>query len=252
MAKKQIEMQVRWRVSAEIEQGNLEAVLTTFLSLGITNVGYEMITDIATFRQKKQFAKPPRKMIDEYIAAHEEFTVREVLAVLEKEGITYQAIYGYLSELQAGKTLARIAPGRYRRQDTIKLIEHHPKPSAKPKTVKPKQDKPPRKPRGLAAFGMSGAELIWKKMKHRAGTFTNAELERLFEAAGRSPKSVSPQIKKLLDDKVIARVEEGKYKIIGKLKTVGEEIAKVKKVKLVPPAPKAKAVVEHQEEVANA
>jgi hypothetical protein len=83
---------------------------------------------------------------------------------------------------------------------------------------KPRKNKAPVK-RNIS--GKPGTDVIIDYANKHGGKFDTQALIKIFEAQGRSPKSVSPQINTLLERKMVRRTGKGAYALLAKAKSNG-------------------------------
>src|SRR5437879_2452520 len=96
MAKNQPAQIERFRISSEIESANLGPVVAQLTKLGLLNIHFELITDVATFRQKTNHAVKSVAFLAEWVKDHPTFKALEArdhfLANGRTRGSAYPAI----------------------------------------------------------------------------------------------------------------------------------------------------------------
>jgi len=179
-------------------------ILAELTKLGLSNIGYELITDIVTFKKNgpRKTAEPATttaaEEIAEYIKEHPTFKIGDIVAFFKTMGRARGAAYEGVKALVKKKILVRLSPHNYQRADVKALAPPAPKAIGK-------------KRRGqVAPYGISNKDLILKRIKGRA-KFTTKELRDHFTNMRRNPVSISPIVDNLLKAKVITRIESGTY-----------------------------------------
>jgi hypothetical protein len=84
-----------------------------------------------------------------------------------------------------------------------------------------RKNKPRKKPVKRNIGGKPGVDVIIDYAKKHGGKFDTQALIKIFEAQGRSPKSVSPQINTMLERKMVRRTGKGAYALLAKAKSNG-------------------------------
>jgi len=201
------------------QMGHILAELT---KLGLSNIGYELITDIVTFKKNG-----PRKVHDvtidafarEFIAENASFGAIELVNHFRANDRPANSAYGAIRNLVQEGFLKKLSAGNYQRADVKAL--------APPK--KPTKDKALKRPANKARrYETKNEDVILKRIKGRS-KFTVKELRDLFLNQRRNPKSVGPIVALLAQAKVITALGSGTY-------AWGKKVGK--KVKPVTPAEK--------------
>jgi hypothetical protein len=202
MAKQPAATVERFRISAETSKDAMGHILAELTKMGLQNIGYELITDIVTFRQNGQ-RKPHNVTGDnfarEFIQQHEGFTTSELVDHFKKNERTPGSAYTSIRNLITQREIQRLSPGQYQRIEKLLAL---PAPSKANGKAKHRSKK--------ARYEITNRDVILKRIKGRA-RFTVKELQDHFTNTRRNPKSVSAVIDKLLRDKAITRIESGVY-----------------------------------------
>lgn len=193
----------RFRLHVEASKDDMGHVMAEAIKRGLTNIGYELITDVETFRKngaRKTFETSAAEEIAKYVNDHPTFPISDVIAAFEAEGRTAGAVYSGIKTLVEKKILVKLGKGNYQRVDVKTLA---PPTGGKTQT----RTRPANK---VQRYEISNKDVIIKQIKGRA-RFTIKELRDHFTNIRRTAASVSPIINKLFNAKVISRLEDGVY-----------------------------------------
>lgn len=208
---KQPETIDRFRIVAEdVEPEQVGSVLAALARLGVSKVGYEMVTDVRSFANNRQ--NGARDAVLAFAAARETFRVAEVRAHFEAEGRNVATAQTTVSQLAVAGKLQRIEEGRYR---LTPLMLSPPVEEQSPNEPKPKLK------RGV--FQVSGAEAIWNAFKKRK-TIRTKDVAELFASQGRKVKSTSGAISLLSNMKIITKKATGEYELTGTVPTFNNRL----------------------------
>jgi hypothetical protein len=191
----------RFRISCEVEVSDLGPIIAQLTKMGLTNVNFELMTEIPAFAQKAHHAVKAEDFLREWIGEHPTFSAKEAVAHFRQSGRTDGACYSALPKLVADKTLKKVGPGNYARSD-VKAI-------AAPK----KEKKAAKAIANAQKYPVSHAAFIERIAKRKHGHFTTADIKTAFEKQGRPASSASPSINELLTKQVIRRVGGGEYEL---------------------------------------
>lgn len=210
----------RFRIICEADVVEMGALLAQLTRMGLQNIGFELITDVRSFRQNERakHETSAEEALTEYVNEHPTFQVNEAIKHFEALGRTAGAIYTAARLLVEKGTLKKLSPGNYQRADVKALA------APKPKKA---QEAPKR-------FEITGADAIWRFVKTRK-SFTTKQLRALFKDQGRNEASVSPILHEMLNEKRIKHTGEpnsGEYLVLKKA-------MKTKPIAKKPPAKKA-------------
>jgi hypothetical protein len=196
-------------------------LLAQLTRMGLQNIGFELITDVRSFRQNERAKHElsAEAALGEYVNEHPTFQINDAVKHFEAKGRTAGAIYTAARVLIEKGALKKLSPGNYARADVKAL--------AAPKSDKTATDAPKR-------FEITGADAIWRFVKNRK-SFTTKQLRALFKEQGRNEASVSPILNDMLNEKRIKHTGEpmsGEYLVLKKA-------TKAKPSAKKPPAKKA-------------
>lgn len=112
----------RFRIIAEISEDMLGPVLSVLTRMGITDVGYELLTDIRTFQKNESAAAPRRRFeisgkaeILKLFETDEVVTLTFARQAFELAKRTPTSVSPLLDDLLKEGIIERVAPGQYRR-----------------------------------------------------------------------------------------------------------------------------------------
>lgn len=193
----------RFKLSCEVEVSDLGAIIAQLTKMGLTNLHFELMTDVLNFRKKANHDIKASEFLRPWLADHPTFKAREAIKLFRDDGRTDGAGYSALRELTDEGVLKKLGEGNYARAD-VKAIAA-PKKKAKP-------DKPAAPDR--TRYAVPNPALIMRVAKRHKGTFTSKQMKKAFEKDGRPTGSVAPALTDLLGKKAIKRVGEGEYQII--------------------------------------
>ena len=207
----------RIKISCEVVPDALGLVMVALTKMGLTNINYELITDVHTFRQKGGAnGQSATEILKAWIVDHATFKTREAGDHLEQNGFARSSAYAALKALTDEGVLKKLAGPNYSRSDVQAIAG-------------PKKEKGPTPKK----FKKSGADAILSFGKTNHGTFSTAQLVKLFAKQGRARNSVYASVNELLTKKLVKRVGEegsGKYVLLrsaAKAKSVKKAAAKL-------------------------
>lgn len=221
MAKQPI-TQDRFRIHAETSLEQMGSVLAELTRLGLTNVGYELITDVKAWG-RKAYDTTVVDAVAEWIKEHPTFHIGEMIA---DTGRARDAIYKAVKGMVGKKLLTKLGAGNYQSAD-VKAI-------APPKAA-PVAEKKARPANTVAHYDISNKDLIWRHIKGRT-RFKLAELRVLFRANNRPENSASPLMTKMAGEKLIKLVGPGEYLVLKKAIKARAKKAASKPKRLTSPA----------------
>jgi hypothetical protein len=198
---KQVEVQNRFRIFAEVEAVELGPRLVQFAEMGLQGIGHELITDVISFK-----GNGPRKAHDStgdqfaaaWVAEHPTFRALELVNYFRDGERTAGSAYTALRNMVAQDIVVKVAPGMYRRADVREL--EAPKESQRGK-------------HGHIRHEVTNWDFIRNAMKHRK-RITAAELRTLFKEDGRNEASITPILTKMRAAKQLKDVGPGEYEIL--------------------------------------
>ncbi len=110
---KQVETRERYRIHGETTLEQFGYVLAQLTKLGLENVGYELITDVATFKEKKQHDTTGHVFAEEFVKANPTFEIRDLVKHFAADGRNPGSAYAAARLLCETKVLRKLGPGNY-------------------------------------------------------------------------------------------------------------------------------------------
>jgi hypothetical protein len=128
----------RFRIIAETSEDMLGPVLSALTRMGITNIGYELLTDVRTFQKnethggtRRRFEISGKEEALKLFQSDDIVTLTFAKQAFELAKRTPNSVSPILDELLKEGVIERIAPGQYRR---LKLALPAPQGTKKPAT----------------------------------------------------------------------------------------------------------------------
>jgi hypothetical protein len=192
----------RFRLSCECEVSGLGPIIAQLTKMGLTNLHFDLIEDVATFKQKTNHEIKSAEFLSEWIKEHPTFKAIEACKHFEANGRTRGSAYPALAELTEAGVLKKLEPGHYARSDVKQIAP-------------PKGKATPAKPAApdRTRYAVSNPDLIIRLAKRRKGPITSKQLKEAFAKDGRPPSSVSPALADLVEKKKIKRIGDGEYQL---------------------------------------
>lgn len=188
----------RFRIICEADAEHMGALLAQMTRMGLENIGYELITDVRSFRSNKVHDQTPEEQITAWLPDHPTFKAAELVRHLKELGRpSPSTTYTTLDRMVAAGKLKKLGPGNYS-VPGVKAL-------AAPKAEKSAE--------GRQQHDVTNKDLIWKAIKNRKG-FKVADIRELFEKEGRNEKSISPQLMNLIAEKKVKRLVNGEYEVL--------------------------------------
>ncbi len=186
----------RYRIHADTSLEQMGFVLAALTRMGLDNIGYELITEVATFKKKNGGGN---ELGSKFIADHPTFEIGEMVKHFVANGFSNTTAYHAAKRFVENKQLRKLDGGGYQRTD-VKAIAA-----------------PERKPGhgGAPRFEITGYDAVWRHIKKRKG-FKVSELAVLFRAQGRKTNSGGPIIAKMAKQKLIKALGGGEYLVVKK------------------------------------
>ena len=191
----------RFRLSCEVAVSDLGPIIAQLTKMGLTNLHFELMTDVPTFAEKVKHDVNSQDFLLEWTKEHPTFKAVEAVNHFRANQRTPGAAYTALRILVEEKTLKKLGPGNYARAD-IKAI------------AAPKKEAKPAKGDPQTRYTVPNTGLIMRLIKRRNGHINLTQVKDAFEKDGRPRGSASPAIRECLDKKLIKRVGEGEYEMI--------------------------------------
>jgi ribosomal protein S25 len=181
--------------------------MATLTKLGMTNLHYELITDVQNFRQKSSHDIKGQDFLTAWIADHPTFAAKEAVNAFRADGRHEAGAYTALRALTEEGVLKKLSPGNYSRTD-VKAIAA---PAKKAKATKSKA-----KAKGATKKKSAGTHLDFIERigrRHKGGEFTSIRVKELFEKDGRPVSSVDPTLRAMAEKGTIKHTGKGEWKI---------------------------------------
>lgn len=220
----------RFQISAQASTERVGELLATLVKMGFENIGYEVITDVSTF--KRNGAKRPapdaapaparaddgisaKDFVAAYLADHPSFHISELVNAFKGRGWSGNNAYKIARDLAEAGILRKLDQSNYARAD-IKALAPPKAPAAAPKPA-PKPGSAPKKSReGVAKYDVSNRDLMLLAVGKRK-IVTIAEMRAHLAGEGRPQKSASPMLFKMTQDGLFKRTgTEGEYAVTDK------------------------------------
>ena len=203
MAKAQPATIERFRIHAETSKEHMGHVLAELTRMGLENIGYELVTDVLTFRSKNGPRKVHEVTGDDFARAfvkdNASFAAIQLVNHFKANDRTNGMAYKALRTLVQEGAIKKLSLGNYQRAGVKALPPPAPKPNA-----------PKGRGGAVRRHEIGNKDVILKRIKGRA-RFTLKELRDHFSNIRRNPHSVSPIISKLFHAKLITQLEDGVY-----------------------------------------
>ena len=202
MAKGQVETSDRFSVGFEIPRDLLGAVLADLARMGITQVSYELITDVHSYKKKRTFDVRAEDFAMEWIESNPTFRAKDAVAHFVENGRTNASAYTALRVLVEKKVLRSLGDGNYQRTD-VRATE-----SPVTKIGNPRQRSAGE--RNRRPYKVPNVDFMFKIIGKKK-QFKTTDMQKAFKADRRNWKSVSPLIVRLVGDKLLKKIEPGIY-----------------------------------------
>lgn len=221
----------RFQISAQASTERVGELLATLTKMGFENIGYEVITEVPTF--KRNGAKRPgpapdaapapvraddgisaKDFVAAYLADHPSFHISELVNAFKGRGWSGNNAYKIARDLAEAGILRKLDQSNYTRTD-IKALAPPKAPAAAPKPkAPPKPGSAPKKSReGVAKYDVSNRDLMLLAIGKRK-IVTIAEMRAHLAGEGRPQKSASPMLFKMTQDGLFKRTgTEGEYAV---------------------------------------
>jgi len=191
----------RFRIHAETSKEHMGHVLAELTKMGLANIGYELVTDVLTFRTKSGPRKVHEVNGDDFARAfvkeNASFAAIQLVNHFKENDRTDRMAYKALRALVKEGAIKKLSLGHYQRAGVKALPA--PKPSA-----------PKGRGGAVRRHEIGNKEVILTRIKGRR-RFTLKELRDHFANIRRNPKSISPIISALSHVKLITKLEGGVY-----------------------------------------
>src|SRR4051812_13278788 len=138
--KQQEEHRDRFRIMCEAKDVEMGPIIAQLSRMGLTNVHFELITDVPMFNKKIQHEVKAEDFLRAWIENHPTFATKEAIGAFREAGRTDGSGHTALRMLVEKKVLKKLAGPNYSRSD-VKAIaagKHTTKAKAKPAKAKKK------------------------------------------------------------------------------------------------------------------
>lgn len=221
----------RYRIHAETSIEQMGFVLAAFTKMGLDNIGYELITDVATYKERAPRIpnSPGGKAADfirEYMTKHPAFLAKDLVKHFKDDGRTDGAAYAALTMMTKAGELKRIGAGQYQSSD-IKVLPA----SKKVKEVAP----------DVGPHDATNKDVILRYLRGRTQV-SAAALNEYFKQDGRNPRSVGALLTMLGHQKILRNKGSGIWDVTAKgikASTAAHAVMKASPAELAP--------IEHEE-----
>ena len=193
----------RFRLSCECETIELGPIIAQLTKMGMTNLHFDLITDVVAFRQKTVHDVKAEDFLRSWIVDHATFAAKEAIKAFREDGRTDGAGYSAIKNMVERGDLKKVGVGNYARSD-VKAI-------APPKGTKAaKTSQHPTTNR----YAVTHTDLILRIAKRKKGHFTTANIKDAFEKQERPRTSASPALADMVERGLIIRISEGEYQLV--------------------------------------
>ncbi|OSJ31531.1 hypothetical protein BSZ19_21850 [Bradyrhizobium japonicum] len=193
MAKKEPETTEEVKLFAVVSIAQMGPAIAALERIGVVDVGYEFITHVNHFKNKKVHEVSATDFAAEYVQANPRFTSAAIVAHFKAAGRQGSAAYYGLKKLAEANVIRKSG-------DEFIRVEALPAPEPK---AKGQHYEVPNK--GLIEGAIKGRK-----------QFTVRELRDLFVKEGRQEKSISPILSKMASEKLIKKAGPGEYTVLAK------------------------------------
>lgn len=181
-----------FRIHADTSPDQMGHVLAALARMNVTNIGYELVTEVATFRQKQSHDVSGEKFLAEWVMEHPTFRANEVIKHFEAGGRTAGTAYTAIRTLTEKDIIKKSSPGHYQRADVKALA-----------------------PPATGRHEISNKDLVWKAVGN-SKKITAAEVTKVFDEHKRPENTATSTLSKLVKDGELKRLDKGQYEVIGR------------------------------------
>lgn len=199
----------RYRIHAETSLEQMGYVLAAFTKMGLDNIGYELITDVAKYKEKAPRANhktTSAELIREYVKENATFPISDMIKHFKVNNRTEGAAAVAVSVMVKNGELKKLGGGNYQ-SAKVKAL---PAPAKKAKTVKTRETSEPR-----ARYDVSNKEIILRYLFGR-NQISAAALVEYFKQNERQPKSVGAVLTMLGHQKILKNRGQGVWDVTAK------------------------------------
>lgn len=232
---KQPETIDRFRVYCDIEKPQLGDVIAELTKLGIKRIGHELITDVLSFKERKDYvihAVNAREFTREYVNNHPTFEIKELVKHFEDSGRNSAGAYQAARLLIQEGVLRKVAPGQYQSVAVKALPAPKTKVPVKAKDrpvlktrPKVKYERPAAQGKTMRYYDTSNKDFLMNLLKGRT-EISASVIRDAFHRAGRPGRSASSMITQFAHMGYLKKLGEGDWKVLAKVQKVKGSIAK--------------------------
>lgn len=176
------------------------AGLAALTKLGFTNVGFRVITDLLSYKNRKVHEVSAAEFAAVFMKDNPRFKIAELTAAFKEAGRAPSGAYGEVKKLLQARVVAKNG-------DEYVRVEALPAPKGKPA-------KPAKWGRGQhRPYDVSNRTLVERAIRGRKH-ITVVELRELFTSEKRPEKSISPLLTKLVAERRIKQTGSGTYDVV--------------------------------------
>lgn len=178
------------------------AGLAALTKLGFTNVGFRVVTDLLSYKNRKVHEVSAEEFSAAFVKNNPRFKIADLTTAFKEAGRASSGAYGAAKKLLKARVVARSG-------DEYVRVEALPAPKGKPA-------KPVKSVRGQQRpYDVSNRLLIERAIRGRKHIST-VELRELFTSEKRPEKSISPLLTKLVAERRIKQTGSGTYDVVPK------------------------------------
>ena len=190
-----IEFRFRCAVS---DAGHFIALLT---KAGVQQLSHELITEVASFRQRTNHDMKAEDFLTAWIADHPTFRAKEVIKHFRDDGRTAGSGYTALRMLADNGKLKKLGEGNYARADVKHIAGPKKKSDEKPSANAQK-------------YAVPNHDMVVRLAKRRKeGKFTSMQIKEAFAKDGRPTTSVAAAITVCVERSLVTRLGDGEYQL---------------------------------------
>lgn len=217
---KQIETRDRFKIMAEVESEALGPLLAQLARMGLQNMGYELITDVVTFKGRAKHDVSNVDTARAWVVDHPAFSASQLVEHFAAMGRSAVVARSALQSLHLTGEVSRLEKGHYRRVDK-QLAPPAAETSPDQQGRKRTRVDGPRVVRDINNWDFIAGLLKSRKQ------ITMLAIREAFTEDGRNPHSASPIVSSFCKQKLMKALGDGAY-----------EVLKVAKSKPITPADK--------------
>lgn len=232
---KQVETRDRYRIHGETTLEQFGFVLAEMTKLGLQNIGYELVTDVASYKQRKANGVAGPAFLREFMKENPTFIISALVKHFVADGRTAGAAYASANLLVNEGELVKLGPGNYQRAD-VKALEAPKKGGAKvgskgpvrvPKFLPSKAKRTRTRTTPPRYYPVSNKDFLLGIFKGKTDIDISV-VNEAFVKDGRAQKSAGSLMTQLANLGYCKMMGGGHWKILAKAQHVKGSIAKRK------------------------